>query len=73
MLKFINKIKNTTLTEKYQYYQLVVNNYLNTEYILDLDKVVEETQDDVLENYNQKKKVSKKILILLLVMFVLKI
>ena len=61
MLKFINKIKNTTLTEKYQYYSLVINNYLNTDYVLDLDKIVDESEEDFLNNfYNKNKKKSSK-------------
>ena len=46
MLKFIGKIKNTTEVEKYQYYQLVLNNYHNTNFILDLDTVYENDEND---------------------------
>ena len=53
MLRFIGKIKNTTEIERFQYYRLVIDNYLNTNYILDLDKVIEDDEESELVNFGR--------------------
>jgi hypothetical protein len=52
MLNYISKIQNTTLEEKYKYYQLVFNNYLNTNFMIDIYNIKD---PDTTQNINKKK------------------
>ena len=50
MVNYIDKIKNNTLLENYKFYQIVFNNYLNTDFIMNLDEVYEE-ETNINKNY----------------------
>ena len=52
MINYISKIKNTTLDEQYRLYQIVFNNYLNTDYIYNLEEVSENYDHDHNDNHN---------------------
>ena len=60
MLNYISKIQNTTLEEKYKYYQLVFNNYLNTNFIINIYNIKD---PDTTQNINKKKTKTKELLL----------
>ena len=42
MINYISKIQNKTIEETYKYYQLIFNNYLNTDNLIDINTVTDE-------------------------------
>jgi len=46
MINYISNIKNTTIEEKYKLYQVVFNNYLNTNYIYNLEEVNDDDENN---------------------------